>query len=355
MKTITINGPKKTYPIYIGNDIRFSIESYFDRTYSSILVITDEHVRHIYLEEIRQRLNHSHTHFLVLSAGEETKTIKHFYHIHTKALEYGLDRKSLIIALGGGVIGDIAGFAAATYMRGIDYIQMPTTLLAHDSSVGGKVAINHGHAKNIIGAFYPPKAVVYDIQTLNTLPPKEIRSGYAELIKEALIADESYFYQLLDTSLNHVTNEQMKEHVIKGITIKTQIVEEDEQDHGQRHFLNFGHTFGHALESVLGMGNITHGEAVAIGLLFAIYVSERTFHIHLPYKELQEWMKWNGYPFTLKAIQPERLYRQMAYDKKKIRSQINMVLLQHIGKPILYPFDNQTIKRHIHSFLNHYQ
>src|SRR5699024_2527791 len=165
MKTITINGPKKTYPIYIGNDIRFSIESYFDRTYSSILVITDEHVRHIYLEEIRQRLNHSHTHFLDLSAGEETKTIKHFYHIHTKALEYGLDRKSLIIALAGGVIGDIAGFAAATYMRGIDYIQLPPSLLAHDSSVGGKVAINHGHAKNIIGAFYRSEEHTSELQS----------------------------------------------------------------------------------------------------------------------------------------------------------------------------------------------
>lgn len=355
MKTLTIHGSRGTYPIYIGKDIRFSLESYFDQNYSSILIITDEHVRDIYLEEINRKLIHNHVHYVVLPAGEQTKNIHYFDHLHTKALEYGLDRNSLIIALGGGVIGDIAGFAAATYMRGIDYIQVPTTLLAHDSSIGGKVAINHEYVKNLLGAFYPPTAVIYDINTLNTLPPNEIRSGYAELIKEAFISDEHDVYKLLETTLHNVTANHLEEHVYRGITIKTQIVEQDEHDHGQRNFLNFGHTYGHALETVLGLGNITHGEAVAIGMLFAIYVSEKTFQIKLPYSELLEWMKRNGYPLSLKTVQTDHILQQMAYDKKSVSSKIKMVLLQNIGEPVLYPFNHEAIKKYIKTFHTFFQ
>ncbi len=170
-----------------------------------------------------------------------------------------MDRQSLIIALGGGVVGDAAGFAAATFMRGVGFIQMPTTILAHDSSVGGKVAINHEQGKNLIGSFYPPDAVIYDIQTLHTLSKQEVRSGYAELVKEALLADANFFQELMSQRLSSLTNRQLAEHLTKGIRIKSTIVEQDERESSVRKFLNLGHTLGHALEAMLGYGKWTHG------------------------------------------------------------------------------------------------
>lgn len=352
MKKLSVQGSNGIYSAYIGHDIRFSLESYLEKKYSAILIITDEHVQDIYLSDITERLSHNHVYCVALPAGEQTKNIHQFYHLHTKALDFGLDRDSLIIAFGGGVVGDVAGFVAATFMRGIDYIQVPTTILAHDSSIGGKVAINHDYAKNIIGAFYPPTAVIYDTTTLNTLPAHEVRSGYAELVKEAFISDKEYLDTLLKTSLHHVSSEQIEDHLYKGMTVKSNIVGRDERDQGQRHFLNFGHTFGHALEAVLGLGTITHGEAVAIGMLFAIYVSEKTFNVKLSYTDLQNWMQHNGYPLSLNTVHPELIYQQMTYDKKTTHAHINMVLLQNIGEPVLYQFEAKTINNHIKSFSN---
>src|SRR5699024_9125779 len=200
---------------------------------------------------------------------------------------------------------------------------------------------------------YPPTAVIYDTNTLYTLPTHEIRSGYAELVKEAFISNQDDVNRLLKISLTHITLEQMKEHLYKGMAIKSKVVEKDEQDHGQRNFLNFGHTFGHAVETILGHGKITHGEAIAIGMLFALYVSEETFNITLPYNDLKKWMEYNDYPFTVGVLHCDELYRQMTYDKKTIRSQIKMVLLKNIGEPALHPIDEQTLKTHIKTFINH--
>src|SRR5699024_124658 len=169
-----------------------------------------------------------------------------------KSIEYNLERESLIIALGGGVVGDLAGFAAATYMRGIDYIQVPTTIVAHDISVGGKVAINHELGKNLIGSFYAHKMVLYDVQTLQSFKHEDIRFGYAELVKEAIIADETFYRALQDTNLTKIDSFKLVAHLRKGIEIKAKIVEEDEKETGIRKYLHLGHTLGHALEAELG-------------------------------------------------------------------------------------------------------
>src|SRR5690625_3186368 len=192
MNELTVHSSTNTYKVVIKEKVRFRINEYLLKKYSSILIITDDHVANLYLDDVKQSLTNYNVYSSVVPHGEASKTIKTYYSLQTDALKNGLDRHSLIIALGGGVVGDLAGFVAATFMRGIDYIQVPTTILAHDSSVGGKVAINHELGKNMIGNFYPPVAVLYDVETLNSLGKSEVRSGYAELIKEAFIADDLF-------------------------------------------------------------------------------------------------------------------------------------------------------------------
>src|SRR5690625_3189001 len=276
MKELFIQTSTHDYTVYVGKGLRYKLNELLPRDYRDILIITDDVVAPLYLEDFKATLKApSVTVFeVIIPSGERSKSIEQYYRLQTKALEYNLDRNSLIVALGGGVVGDLAGFVAATFMRGIDYIQVPTTILAHDSSVGGKVAINHELGKNLIGAFYPPRAVIYDIDTLQSLPTHEVRSGYAEIVKEAFIADEKLVDELLTMRLEQVTEDELIKHLYSGINIKAHIVELDERESYMRMFLNFGHTLAHAIEAELQYGEITHGEAVAIGMLFALRVSE---------------------------------------------------------------------------------
>ncbi|MBT2214264.1 3-dehydroquinate synthase [Virgibacillus dakarensis] len=333
MEKLFVQTSTHPYFIYTGEDIRFSITELLPKNYSSYFIITDDVVAKLYLDDCLQNFSQdqqvAHS---IIPHGEQSKSVDTYYQLLTDALSYGLDRQSLIIALGGGVVGDIAGFVAATFMRGVDYIQIPTTILAHDSSVGGKVAINHELGKNLIGSFYPPKAVIYDTATLTTLAAREVRSGYAELMKEALIKDESFFHDLLGTSLSALTNDQLVSHLQSGMVIKAEIVEADEKESGIRKHLNLGHTLGHALEAELGYGKLTHGEAVAIGMLFALRVSEKLFSINLPYDELYNWLKQNHYPLTLKRLNPDLLLRKMKSDKKSVHNKVHMVLVKQIGQ-----------------------
>lgn len=266
-------------------------------------------------------------------------------------IEQGLDRNSLVIALGGGVVGDLAGFVAATFMRGIDYIQVPTTILAHDSSVGGKVAINHELGKNLIGNFYNPVAVIYDIETLESLGESEIRSGYAEIIKEALISDLDMFNTLTSIQLSYVSPDQLQEHLAFGINVKRKIVEADERESGMRKFLNLGHTLAHALEAELGYGELTHGEAVAIGLLYSLYVSEKEIHAKLPFNKLFHWLKENQYPLKINNWNVESLIEKMKSDKKSVQHRIQMVLLDSVGNPIVKEIDNKKMNFYLNSFI----
>lgn len=335
----------------IGEKLRFNLSEVLSKKYASVLIITDSHVSKLYLKDVQNSLANEKVFTAVIPAGEQSKSIEQFYELHTKAIENGLNRNSLIIALGGGVVGDLAGFVAATYMRGIDYIQVPTTILAHDSSVGGKVAINHALGKNMIGNFYPPRAVIYDVETVHTLSKAEIRSGYAELVKEALISDVAFFEDIMAASLDEMNNERLISHLQQGIEVKARIVEEDEKESGVRKFLNFGHTLGHAIEAELGYGKMTHGEAIAIGMLFALGLSQKYYGVNLPLEELTSWMKANAYPSSLPQLNPNDLLAKMASDKKVLNDRIPMVLLKEIGKPETVEFTKEELLEELSSFL----
>lgn len=351
MEPIVVHASSHTYHIVVGENLRYDIHKYLPKDYSAILVITDDTVARLYLEDVLEGLAHQCVYHTVIPAGEQSKSIDMYYKLQTEAITNGLDRRSLIVALGGGVVGDLAGFVAATFMRGIDYIQLPTTILAHDSSVGGKVAINHEQGKNLIGNFYPPQAVIYDVNTLTSLSPSEVRSGYAELIKEALISDYLFFSELMKANLSSLTNDELVDHIQKGIQVKAKVVEADEKESGMRMFLNLGHTLGHALEAKLGYGALTHGEAVAIGLLFALYLSEEKFTIELPSQPLKEWMKANHYPLSLPELDINDMIDTMKKDKKAINSQIQMVLLKEVGKPIVVELSDEEVTNALNSFL----
>lgn len=350
MNKIEVKASSHNYFIHIGEDIRFHLQTYLNKEYSKVMIVADEQVAHLYLKDIYEGLSSMKTMEVILPAGEQTKSIEHYYKLQTEAIKGGLDRKSLLIALGGGVIGDLTGFVASTYMRGIDYIQVPTTILAHDSSVGGKVAINHELGKNMIGSFYAPQAVIYDVNTLLTLQESEIRSGYAELVKEALLADTSFFNDLMKVKVNNVSNQQLVAHLYQGIKIKADIVEMDEKEANVRMFLNLGHTLGHALEAELGYGTLTHGEAVAIGLLFAISVSEDKYAVDLPFEQLLHWLKQNNYPLDLPHVKLEMLMKKMKSDKKAMNSRITMVLLREVAAPIVKDLQDSEIRTYLETF-----
>ena len=351
MTEINVQTSTHSYTVKLGEKLRYDIRFLLPKNYHSIMIVTDSVVAKHYLEDVKKSFKANEVHTAIIPAGEQSKSIQQFYELQTKAIQFGLNRHSLIIALGGGVVGDLAGFVAATFMRGIDYIQVPTTILAHDSSVGGKVAINHELGKNLIGNFYPPRAVIYDIETLETLPAHEVRSGYAELVKEAFISDKDFLGELLQTDIQHVSNETLINHLQKGIQVKTDIVEADEREAGMRKYLNFGHTLAHALEAELGYGVMTHGEAVAVGMLFALQLSEKKYNQTLCKDRLIQWMKNNHYPTTLPKLSSDRLLNKMKSDKKVIHDNIPMILLSEIGQAVTIEFSYEELSKELEYFL----
>ncbi|MBO8154956.1 MAG: 3-dehydroquinate synthase [Bacillaceae bacterium] len=355
MKTITVGTASHSYPVYLGERLRWNVQSLLPKDYQKILIVTDSHVSDYYLKDVKSSLKEGQkVYSYVIPAGEQSKNLRQFENIHTFAIKKGLDRNSLIIALGGGVVGDLAGFVAATYMRGIDYIQMPTTILAHDSSVGGKVAINHQLGKNMIGHFYQPKAVIYDLDTLASLPIKEVRSGFAEIIKHAFIADRELLFTLFEqmTSMENMDWKLLEHALIRGIEIKSAIVNQDERDFGVRHYLNFGHTLGHALEAESGYGTLTHGEAVALGMWFALKVSQEVFSNPLPIQEYENWLKQMGYPMMISHVEPGRLIELMKTDKKSANDEIRMVLLRDLENPEVVPMQEDRLGTLLDNFFN---
>ncbi|OZM57277.1 3-dehydroquinate synthase [Lottiidibacillus patelloidae] len=356
MYPLTITTETKTYPIYIGHQLRFQVKSMLQEntiSFDKILVITDDNVAPLYLDDVIRSFNSDIVYSYIVKNGEQAKSFNNYIHIQTYAIERNLTRNSLIIALGGGVIGDLAGFVAATFLRGVNYIQMPTTILAHDSAVGGKVAINHDLGKNLIGSFYQPAMVMYDLETLQTLPRRQQLAGFAELIKHALIdEDNSLLTKLQYQSLEQLFTDKvfLSEALYQGMKVKATIVNKDEKEAGIRKYLNFGHTLGHAIESETNY-RVLHGEAVIIGMLFALYVSEIHFNKDLNFKGLKSWFEKLGYETHLPTtLNPEDLVVQMKKDKKVTDNQINMVLLEEIGKPTLQTFNDETIKQFLENF-----
>jgi 3-dehydroquinate synthase len=356
METIQIHTESKNYDVYVGEGVRKELGTFLNNHFSGltrILIITDETVANLHLEKLLFELKSFDPVIFTAPSGESAKTFEVYYSALSTALENKLDRKSVILSFGGGAVGDLSGFVAASFMRGIPFIQVPTTILAHDSAVGGKVAINHPLGKNMIGAFHQPEAVFYDLEFLKTLPAHEIRSGFAEVIKHALIDDSDFFDWLKDNvaDLQNLPIELLSESLIKGIKVKGEIVGQDEKETGIRAYLNLGHTLGHAIESEMGYGNFTHGEAVMIGMIFALKVSKQLLGLSFNIEEFIDWVEGLGYESKIpENLSHEKLINKMKQDKKSVRQSIRFVLLEQLGQPILKEVSETVLLEQLNSF-----
>ncbi|SDH40760.1 3-dehydroquinate synthase [Alteribacillus bidgolensis] len=351
MKQLTINTSNQSYPVYIGNNILEEapdlLGSFLDDK-SKALIISDTNVSELYGDKLKRILEPIlPVSIITVPNGEHSKSMASYEKLLTACIEQGLDRQSVIFALGGGVIGDLAGFSAATYMRGIPFVQVPTTLLAHDSSVGGKTGINHPLGKNLIGAFHQPSAVLYDTGTLTTLPDEEWRSGFAEMIKHAYIQDPDFLHWLKENvkTIADIKTDKIRQFLKRSIAVKAEIVKEDEREAGIRAFLNFGHTLGHALEKTSGYdGQITHGEAVAAGMVFAMRLSNELGISAWNVSEEINWLKSLNYPVEAPSqYSAQKLINAMKKDKKASAGNIKFVLLKEPGRPLLYTIDEKLL------------
>ena len=303
------------------------------------LVVTDAHVAHHHLDGLRAALRAGGwaPKDVVIPPGEPSKSPAVLARIYDAALHWGIDRQTPVLALGGGVVGDLAGFAAATLLRGIPLVQLPTTLIAQvDSALGGKTGINHGAGKNLIGAFHQPRLVLADVATLETLPSLEWHSGLAEVVKHALLAGGDLF-TTLETRWGDVLGRRpgvVAPMIHRAAGIKAAIVAEDEREQGRRALLNLGHTFGHALERTAGYGRFTHGEAVALGMRAAIHLSAR-LHPALPAERLLALVRRIPVRHGLDGLSTAALAEAMRTDKKVEAGRIRLVLLRALGDAYL--------------------
>jgi 3-dehydroquinate synthase len=301
------------------------------------LLVTDENVAAHYRTPLRSTLEAAGwtVKTMVLPPGEATKSADHLQTLYDDALTWGMDRQTPVFALGGGVIGDLAGFAAATLLRGVPLVQLPTSLLAQvDASVGGKTAINHETGKNLIGAFYQPRLVCADPRTLDTLPMDEYTGGMAEVVKHALIGDASLFQYLEDhTSKIFARKDRtaVSTTIEQAVQVKADVVSADEREEGRRAILNFGHTFGHAIESVAGYGTFSHGEAVAVGMRAGLYLSHRRHPAAIPRDRADDLIRAIPVDADPSALSFDALYDAMGADKKNEGETIRFVLLDRLG------------------------
>jgi 3-dehydroquinate synthase len=310
------------------------------------LVVTNVTVAPLYLDRLMPNLAGKQVGVLELPDGEQYKNTDTLHKVLDKLVAMGANRDTTVIALGGGVVGDIAGFAAASYMRGVGFLQVPTTLLAQvDSSVGGKTGINHAQGKNLIGAFYQPGLVLIDTDTLQTLPPRELRAGLAEVIKYGAITDAEFFTWLeqnVDALLAGDAN-ALAHAIERSCELKAAVVAEDEREAGRRALLNFGHTFGHAIENSLGYGELLHGEAVAIGMMMAAQVSDIDAASR---QRLQDLLQRAGLPVVPPEVGGSRLLDAMSMDKKVVGKQLRLVLLRRLGDAFVSTdFDQQRLRQ----------
>jgi 3-dehydroquinate synthase len=338
---------RRGYPILIGRGLLGARELLAELVDArKLLVVTDEIVAPLWLPRLEQGLAGRALARCVIPGGETQKTLGNVAQIIDALVAARLNRDGLVLALGGGVVGDIAGFAAASYQRGIAFVQLPTTLLAQvDSSVGGKTGVNHPGGKNLIGAFHQPSAVIADTDTLSTLPDRELRSGYAEIVKAALVADAGFFGWLEQHSAALLAREaDALEHAIRrACEIKAAIVAEDEREQGRRALLNLGHSFGHAIETGAGYGQVLHGEAVAAGLVLAAELSVRTGRLPgADARRIRELLAAAGLPVDPPRLGSARMLELMGLDKKVAGGQLRLVLLEAIGSATVcgdYPRD----------------
>ena len=350
MKTLTVDLDQRSYPIYIGSDLIDRPELFEACSKaSSIYIVTNTTVAPLYAERLSKTLATfgKSVRTITLPDGESFKDWKNLQTIFDELLKHGADRQTVLVALGGGVIGDMTGFAAASFMRGIRFIQVPTTLLSQvDSSVGGKTGINHPLGKNMIGAFHQPVAVVADLNTLKTLPPRELSAGLAEVIKHGAIADAS-FLDWIEANTNALLAcdiEAMSHAVLRSCEIKSAVVSADEREGGVRAMLNFGHTFGHAIEAGMGYGEWLHGEAVACGMVMGAKLSCLLQKItQADVDRLTRIIHGMHLPITAPKFGAERYIELMQVDKKAEGGQIRYVLLEQIGKAYMSTAPHEAV------------
>lgn len=340
MKTLKVDLGERSYPIYIGQGLLGNAELVKEFVKGTqVLIVTNETVAPLYLEQCKKAFVGFETHAVVLPDGEQYKNLETLNKVFDELIGRRFDRKCTLVALGGGVIGDMTGFAAASYQRGVNFIQVPTTLLSQvDSSVGGKTGVNHPLGKNMIGAFHQPQCVVIDTDTLNTLEDRQLSAGLAEVIKYGLIVDLPFF-EWLEQNLEKLLArepEALSEAIERSCQNKADIVAKDEKEAGIRALFNLGHTFGHAIEAGMGYGAWLHGEAISAGTMQAVYMSKLLGDLsetdQARTAEILQRANLPVVPPTVDEMNQARFLELMAGDKKVQAGKIRLVLLKAIGE-----------------------
>ncbi|WP_432355123.1 3-dehydroquinate synthase [Sporosarcina sp. A2] len=341
MQQLTVSTKTESYDVHIGRHVYELFSTDYKELMTSadkVAIFADKTAASFHLSELEHALSSLNIKFVIhtLPAGEACKTPTSFLGCQSFLLQHNFTRNSVLIAFGGGACGDLTGFVAATFMRGIRFLQCPTTILAHDSAVGGKTAINMPEGKNMVGAFHQPAGVLFQPEFFATLPDREIRSGMAELLKHALISDAIWTQSLLTNShFPYLSSESLPLELLKGIQVKADIVAQDEFEHGIRKFLNFGHTLGHAVEAYYGFGKVSHGECVVIGMAYSLLLSEA-------YGEISKEFTNDFIRFAIQAEYPlqaicnvefKPLLQFMKKDKKVSSGALVFVLLKSPGNP----------------------
>lgn len=343
MVTLKVDLKERSYPIFIGSDIlaKFGEMSRLYGLGHKLVVITDRNVAKHYGDAFNRSLqDHADAHTIVLKPGEEAKNLKNVEKVIAQMLDFGCDRNSAVVGFGGGVVGDLAGFVASVYKRGVSYAQVPTTLLAQvDASVGGKTGVNHSLGKNMIGTFYQPRLVWADLTLLHTLPRRELVCGLAEILKYGMIRDAELFASVVDdleALLNNVESELLTEVVRRCCAIKAEIVAIDERESDVRMILNFGHTVGHALEVVTGYKVLNHGEAVLLGMLAESQMATALGLLSTTdFDRLRGAVKAVGLEVNLGSISAEDVLKAMQSDKKAVEGRLRMVLPTRVGEVVI--------------------
>ena len=340
MRRITVDLAGRPYDIHIGASLLERLDEFVrPLAPTSLLIVTDERIGDLYAPRVRVALQSlAPTAVFQLQGGETGKDMGAVEAVVDALIATGADRKSVVVALGGGVVGDIAGFAAAIFMRGIRFVQVPTTLLAQvDSSVGGKTGVNHPRGKNLIGAFHQPEIVIADTETLRTLPPRELSAGLAEILKHGLLADADYFDQVARDLplLLGCDGQVLAAAIARSGEIKSAIVARDERESGERALLNLGHTFGHAIEALTGYERWLHGEAVGCGMCLAADLSRRLGLISQPdVDRIEQAIAAANLPTRIEGLSRAAAIAAMRGDKKSEAGQIRFIVLDRIGRAI---------------------